>query len=239
MADASGREALPPRRPRSNLVTRVIAALVLVPLALVTAWLGGWPFALFWALGAAAVLYEWIALVSGPRRALWIAGGVLYAGLLLAATLLLRADPAFGLTAILLVFAVVWSTDIAGYFVGRAIGGRKLAPHISPGKTWAGAIGGAVAAVLAAAAVAALTPSAAVLPLAALGLLLSIASQGGDLFESFIKRHFGAKDAGFLIPGHGGVMDRVDGFCAAVVLAALIGLMRGGFAAPARGLMLW
>lgn len=212
---------------------------MLVPLALAAAYAGGWPFALFWTLCAAAVLYEWVALVSGPGRTLWIAGGVLYAGLPLMATLLLRADPAFGLAAILLIFAVVWSTDIAGYFVGRAIGGRKLAPRISPGKTWAGAIGGAVVAVLAAAAVAALTPSVPVLPLAALGLLLSAASQAGDLFESFVKRRFGAKDAGNLIPGHGGVMDRIDGFYAAVLVAALIGLARGGFAAPARGLMLW
>jgi phosphatidate cytidylyltransferase len=224
---------------RSNLLVRIAAALVLVPLALGTAYWGGWPYAAFWAVGALAVLYEWMALVNGPNaQPLWRIAGLFYASALFAGAVLLRNDPTYGLPAILLLFAVVWSTDIAGYFVGRAIGGAKLAPRISPGKTWAGAIGGGAAAVLAALCVAWATQSR-IVPLLMLGLLLSIASQAGDLLESFIKRRFGAKDAGFLIPGHGGVMDRVDGFWAALMVAGIIGLARGGFETPARGLMLW
>ena len=224
---------------RSNLLVRFVAALVLVPLALGTAYWGGWPYAVFWAVGTLAVLYEWMTLVKGPGALMpWRFAGVLYAAVLFAGAMLLRSDSAYGLPAILLLFAVVWTTDIAGYFVGRAIGGAKLAPRISPGKTWAGAIGGAAAAVLAAFCVARASESPA-LPLLLLGLLLSVASQAGDLLESFIKRRFGAKDAGFLIPGHGGVMDRIDGFWAALLVASVIGLARGGIEAPARGLMLW
>jgi phosphatidate cytidylyltransferase len=224
---------------RSNLLVRVIAALVLVPLALGTAYWGGWPYTVFWAAATLAVVYEWMSLVTGPGALMfWRAAGLLYAAALFAGAILLRADPVYGLPALLLLFAVVWSTDIAGYFVGRAVGGAKLAPRISPGKTWAGAIGGAAAAVLAAFCVASAVQTR-IVPLLVLGLLLSVASQAGDLFESFVKRRFGAKDAGFLIPGHGGVMDRIDGFWAALVVASVIGLIRGGVEAPARGLMLW
>jgi phosphatidate cytidylyltransferase len=242
MVGSAGRGSASPAA-RSNLFVRVVAALVLVPLALGTAYWGGWPYAVFWAVATLAVLYEWMSLVTGPKGEagalmLWRLAGLLYAGVLFAGAMALRSDTAYGFSAILLLFAVVWSTDIAGYFVGRAVGGAKLAPRISPGKTWAGAIGGAVAAVLAAFVVAA-TMQSQVLPLMVLGLLLSVASQAGDLLESFIKRRFGAKDAGFLIPGHGGVMDRIDGFWAALVVASVIGLIRGGLESPARGLMLW
>lgn len=237
---AGGASALPPAR--RNLLVRVAAALVMVPLALGTAWWGGWPYTLLWGAGALAVLYEWQTLVKGPggsgSLALWRLAGIAYAAALFAGAMLLRGDPVFGLSAIMLLFAVVWATDIAGYFVGRAIGGAKLAPRVSPGKTWAGAIGGAVAAVLAALGVAWVAGSP-LLPLVGVGLVLSVASQAGDLLESAVKRRFGAKDAGFLIPGHGGVMDRIDGFWAALVVASLIGLVRGGLDAPARGLMLW
>ena len=112
-------------------------------------------------------------------------------------------------------------------------------PQVSPSKTWSGAIGGAVAAILTALAVAhvaGLTPSFAI---AALAVVLSICAQSGDLFESALKRRFGAKDSGRLIPGHGGLMDRLDGFVIASMAAALIGLTRGGFEAPGRGLLEW
>jgi phosphatidate cytidylyltransferase len=142
----------------------------------------------------------------------------------------------------LFIFATVWATDIFAYFVGRAIGGAKLAPRISPGKTWSGAIGGAIAAVIAGTAVVWSFFSADGLWIPALTLVLSICSQIGDLFESFIKRRFGVKDSSHLIPGHGGVMDRVDGLffaCfAAFLLAIVISLTISGETMSLGGVLL-
>jgi len=117
---------------------------------------------------------------------------------------------------------VVWGTDIAAYFTGRAIGGPKLAPRISPGKTWSGAVGGAVIAMIAGTALIYVVEGAFLWPVAFLALILSIISQSGDLFESYIKRRFGVKDSSHLIPGHGGVMDRVDGLVFASIAAFLV-----------------
>ncbi len=153
--------------------------------------------------------------------------------------MVLRSDPEFGLPAVLFLFAVVWSTDILGYFVGRTIGGPRLAPHISPKKTWSGACGGALGALAAGIAVVYIAGGTALLPVACVAFVLSIASQAGDLFESAVKRRFGVKDASHVIPGHGGLMDRLDGFIAASGVAALVGIMRGGLDASARGLLLW
>jgi phosphatidate cytidylyltransferase len=154
----------------------------------------------------------------------WLPGGIVYAGLSGISLAAIRGDSQVGLIATLFMFAVVWSTDILAYFVGRAIGGPKLAPRISPGKTWSGAIGGTVAGVVIATGLAAIVFSRLVLWTAAIALVLSIASQIGDLFESFIKRRFGVKDSSRLIPGHGGVMDRVDGLVFACFAAFLLTL---------------
>jgi phosphatidate cytidylyltransferase len=169
----------------------------------------------------------------------WRVAGVGYAAIVLLAPVVLRRDHQLGLVAILFLFAVVWSTDVLGYFVGRAIGGPRLAPAISPNKTWSGACGGALGAVVAGVAVALTAGGMALAPAAAVALGLSVASQGGDLFESAVKRRFGVKDASHVIPGHGGLMDRLDGFIAASGVAALVGVMRGGIDAPARGFLLW
>jgi len=176
---------------------------------------------------------------SAPGRRWWGAAGVIYAGIVLMAPIVLRRDQEFGLLAILFLFAVVWSTDILGYFVGRAIGGPRLAPQISPKKTWSGAWGGALGALAAGVAVVYTAGNAALVPVACIAFVLSIASQAGDLFESAVKRRFGVKDASHVIPGHGGLMDRLDGFIAASGVAALLGVMRGGMDASARGLLLW
>jgi phosphatidate cytidylyltransferase len=168
-----------------------------------------------------------------------VASGIPYAGAIAVAPILLRADSANGFLAILFLFAIVWATDIVAYFAGRAIGGPKLAAGVSPNKTWAGALGGACAAVLAAVAIAAAARLRQWPALILVGLVLSVAAQAGDLFESAFKRRYGAKDASQLIPGHGGLMDRLDGFLAAAVVAAIIGVLRGGPGAPARGLLVW
>ncbi len=169
-------------------------------------------------------------LVDGTSR--WFPTGVVYAGLTGIALAGLRGADSAGLVAMLFLFAVVWATDILAYFVGRAIGGPKLAPRISPGKTWSGAIGGAVSAVVAGSLVAYFLVPGGVLWAALVALVLSACSQSGDLFESFIKRRFGVKDSSHLIPGHGGVMDRVDGLIfacfAAFLLAGVFSLIKGG-----------
>lgn len=191
---------------------------------------------------AAAVIvlgFFGVAAMASKARRIWCAAGLVYAAAILIAPALLRHDAALGFAAILFLFVIVWLTDITAYFVGRAVGGPKLMPRVSPNKTWSGAIGGTVAGVVGGIVVA---QQAGVAGLAAAGVvafLLSIVSQIGDLAESAIKRQFNAKDASQLIPGHGGLMDRLDGFVAAAAAGALIGLAHGGFDAPARGLMVW
>jgi phosphatidate cytidylyltransferase len=170
---------------------------------------------------------------------LWAAAGVLYAGSMLIACVLLRSDAQHGFVAIVFLFAIVWTTDILAYFVGRFVGGPKLWQRVSPKKTWSGAIGGVCGAVMAGLAVAYYAHLANPLAAAAIALILSVASQGGDLFESAFKRRFGVKDAGHVIPGHGGIMDRLDGFLVAAVVAAVIGIARGGLDGAARGLLVW
>jgi phosphatidate cytidylyltransferase len=183
------------------------------------------------AVGVVATFAE--AQLRGDGRSLAV--GLAYAGLAAISLALLRGSDTPGLWAILFLFAVVWATDILAYFVGRALGGPRLAPAISPGKTWSGAIGGAVGGIAAGAAVAAAAGRLS-LSLVLIGALLSIASQIGDLFESGVKRRYGVKDASGLIPGHGGLMDRVDGLVAAGFVLYVIGAIIGGLEQPARGL---
>jgi phosphatidate cytidylyltransferase len=136
------------------------------------------------------------------------------------------------------VLLITWVTDSGGYFAGRSIGGPKLWPRVSPKKTWAGAAGGFAASLVVAIGFAA-AGLGRVGPLLLLSAVLSVASQLGDLFESAVKRRFGVKDSSQIIPGHGGLMDRLDGFVAAVVVAALFGLLRSGADGVGRGLMVW
>ncbi len=178
-----------------------------------------------------------VALLSSVRKS-WVAAGLLYAASAEIAAVLVRLDPAEGMVALILVLLVVWATDIGAYFAGRRLGGPKLWPRISPRKTWTGAVGGFAASLAVAAGFAAVGLGRAG-PLLLLGAGLSIASQFGDLFESWVKRRFGVKDSSHLIPGHGGLLDRLDGFVAAVLLAAIVGLLRGGVDGVGRGLVIW
>jgi phosphatidate cytidylyltransferase len=180
------------------------------------------------ALAIGMVALGWLA---GRGHGIWAAAGALYAGALIVSVVLLRISPSFGLAAILWLFAVVWGTDVAAYFAGRSIGGPRLWPSVSPGKTWSGAIVGAVGGAVLGLLLAEWTNHLAVLFW--LGLAAAIVSEFGDLFESALKRRFGVKDSSSLIPGHGGLMDRLDGFVAASLFAALFAGLnaRGSFIA--------
>jgi phosphatidate cytidylyltransferase len=294
MSDAEPARPMPVGGSGNDLPLRIGSALVLAPLAVGVAYLGGWIFAAFWGIAALIVMWEWITLVSdndrrsvlmigivavalavalaasgvgagddlrdlrfaaapivlimgmlasgaiAPReRASWVAAGIPYAGAMGLAPIVLRSDAEFGFVAMIFLFAVVWVTDIAAYFVGRAVGGPKLEPRLSPNKTWSGSIGGLAGAVLAAVLVVQFSGAGSIGAAILIAMALSVFAQVGDLLESAIKRRFGAKDAGSLIPGHGGLMDRLDGFVAAAVLACLIGVAHGGIDAPARGLLIW
>jgi phosphatidate cytidylyltransferase len=231
----------PDQRGSRNLVTRIGVAAILIPLAIAAAWAGGWVwFALVLPI-AIGLFVEWLLIVRPapmPARLGWIIAGAVYALAAFLSAIAVRRDVDYGFAALLLVLAVVWASDIGGYFAGRSIGGPKLAPRISPNKTWAGAIGG-FALSLVVAALFAVSGQGAWLPLLVVAALLSVASQLGDLFESVVKRRFGVKDSSNIIPGHGGLLDRLDGFVAAVTLAALVGLLRGGVDGVGRGLLVW
>jgi phosphatidate cytidylyltransferase len=189
------------------------------------------------ALAALALGVAGTALLS-PRQRRWSSAGFLYAGAAQMASAVVRFDSATGFVALVFVMLIVWVTDIGGYFAGRGIGGAKLWPRVSPNKTWAGAIGGFGASLVIAAGFAAFGLGQA-WPLLLLAAVLSVVAQLGDLFESAVKRRFGVKDSSHIIPGHGGLMDRLDGFVAAMVLASIFGLLRGGVDGVGRGLMVW
>jgi phosphatidate cytidylyltransferase len=170
-------------------------------------------------VGAAA-----LALLAGVRgrTSRWIGFGLLYAGIPAVALMLLRAADPHGWLAVLYILLIVWATDTGAFFGGRAIGGPKLWPRVSPKKTWSGAIAGLATAMVVGLLTAWLSGVGGLMGAMLLALPLSIAAQGGDLLESGVKRHFGVKDSGHIIPGHGGVLDRIDGLLAAAALAWLI-----------------
>jgi phosphatidate cytidylyltransferase len=208
----------------------VIAALILFDNAQLT----------LLALAAFAAIAAILVFLRGGSW--WLPGGIVYSGLTGISLSAIRGESDIGLVAMIFIFAVVWATDILAYFTGRAIGGPKLAPRISPGKTWSGAIGGAVSGVIAGVAVFLSHFSLDDVRIPLLALALSVASQVGDLFESYMKRRFGVKDSSRLIPGHGGVMDRVDGLvfaCFAALLFVLVQVMAaGGQNAPMGAILL-
>lgn len=268
----------------SDLPARIGAAVVLMALALGSAWAGGAWFAAFWLAAALLVHWEWQSLIGGEHRALRVAAGsvglvaaaplaidgkllgaiaallagaalasaaagarppsrlmpgagALYAGAMLVSVCLLRMSWPYGLHAVLWLFAVVWGADVMAYFGGRLIGGPKLWPRVSPGKTWSGFWVG-IACGAGVGLFAAPGPGSTI-ALLGLGLATAAVAQGGDLFELSLKRRFGVKDFSHLIPGHGGLMDRLDGFIAAALFAACVGAMRHGIPDLAAGLFEW
>ena len=271
--------------PPSSLKTRILSALVLIPLAVGAAWAGGAVFAALCALAGVLIGWEWSRLfyTSKEKRnflGLWTGGGAIIAAILasttplfllplsgvvffapliwifaresrilpalggiyaafpVAALILFRNGAEYGIWAIVWLFGIVWATDIAAYFTGKTLGGPKLSPRWSPNKTWTGLLGGVAAASLVGIFIAHALGNTSGLILAVLSGAMAIVAQMGDIFESSLKRQAGVKDSSQLIPGHGGVMDRLDGLIAVSSLALVIGLIRGGTHA-AKGILLW
>jgi phosphatidate cytidylyltransferase len=270
----------------ADLGVRTFTALVLVPVVLADAWLGGVWFEVLAAFLGVLIAHEWaliahgrsssqfalhalaaicaamltpvigilqtviviagitllsagLVLIRQQKFTLWVPIGPLYASLPIIALVVLRRDGTLGWETILWLFLIVWAADICAYFAGRTIGGPKLAPRFSPKKTWAG-LGGAVlgAATISLFFAAYVPTKPAALPLAILAGLLALIEQAGDIFESAFKRQYGVKDSGTLFPGHGGVIDRVDGLVAVAVAAVFIGYFRNP-ELPAAGLLNW
>ena len=259
---------------RRELKRRALAAVVLAPLALGVAWLGGPLFVAFLLAAAIIVFLEWRRIVGETRwtlrsyvpiatlvataialptggpawagaalltgaavsagigvargRGPWLALGAVYAGLLFLGLGIVRGGGLPGAAAIFWLLLVVWAADTCAYFVGRRVGGPKLWPRVSPSKTWSGALGGLGGAILVGLLFLALGLASPMLPFIALTAIVAMASMAGDLLESAVKRRFQVKDASRLIPGHGGLMDRVDSLVAAGLVCAVIGLARGG-----------
>ena len=208
---------------KSDLWTRIGSAIILFAIAGTALWFGGLAFGLLLLVGGALVLVEWFQLVKrmtlggGAKAALNALGPILVLGAM--AGLWFIRDQ-LGMTAALWVFGMVWATDIGAYFAGRAFGGARLAPKISPSKTWSGLVGGMVAALIASATIGDRAGIIGV-PLW-IGLFMGLLAQLGDLAQSWMKRRAGVKDSGKLIPGHGGLFDRVDGVLpVALLLGAL------------------
>lgn len=208
---------------KSDLWVRVGSAIILFAIAGTALWFGGLAFGLLLLIGGALVIVEWLALVramtlgGGAKAGLTVLGPILVLGAI--AGLWFIRD-ALGVTAALWVFGMVWATDIGAYFAGRAFGGARLAPKISPSKTWSGLVGGMVAALIVSAT---LGDRGGIIGVPLwIGLIMGLLAQLGDLAQSWMKRRAGVKDSGKLIPGHGGLFDRVDGLLpVALVLGAL------------------
>ena len=201
----------------SELTRRSIVGAMLIVVALIAAALGGYAFAVLVALAACVMFYEWRRIVAGWGFG-WQVAGFVYALVPALALLWIRERSLVGLELLLWVFITTWSVDIGAYFAGRTIGGPRLAPAISPNKTWAGLIGGMLAAALFGGLWAWLLQLPSILiPLAA---PFAAAAQGGDLFESWLKRRAGLKDSGEWLPGHGGALDRLDGLVVVAILTA-------------------
>lgn len=220
MAGASSTAAVK----KSDLGVRTASAVVMLAVVGGDLWLGGWWWNALVVLVAVGVLWEWRGLVwrfvSGwPGRAGWMLGGLIYVGIAAYTLVELRGD----MHAMLRLVLGVVATDIGAYFAGRTIGGPKIAPAISPSKTWAGLLGGMTASAVVFALSSLFAPGPLQPPaLALLGAAVAVVAQAGDFFESWMKRRAGVKDSGRLIPGHGGLFDRVDGLLAVLFVAGFL-----------------
>lgn len=223
------------KKSANNLILRIISGAALIPVVLLVTFKGGVFFNMFIILVAILMSFEWAAMThlkpsdvldinSGKESALWKIIGVLYILLPTVSLIWIRQSDK-GANIVLWIFAIVWMTDICAFFTGKQIGGPKLAPSISPNKTWSGLLGGIIGASLTGFIFAKYNSSSQVLVLTIISGSLAIYAQIGDLVESWVKRKFKVKDSGKLIPGHGGVLDRVDGIVTVAPKVVLIMLI--------------
>lgn len=208
------------------MLPRVVSAAVLGPAVLAAIWFGFPWIDLMAALAAPIMVSEWIRLTRGRYLARMMT--VTYALAAVVALLWLRHQPESGRQTVLWIVACVWATDIGAYFLGVLAGGAKLAPSISPSKTWSGLVGGMAFAAVVSAACGWIFGAGHTVWLAIFGAMLAVVAQAGDLLESAAKRRAGVKDSGRIIPGHGGLLDRIDGLIAVLVVVAAIRLVVGG-----------
>lgn len=258
----------------TELVQRIAAAAVLIPVALGAVYLGGWAFSLLAALAAALMACEWENVTGGSRtgrhtvlnvvaalisllavsmgrvdvalvvigagalaaftiprhdgaRSWWPALGIIAVALPAVCLVWMRGGVA-GFTVVVWLLVVLWATDSGAYFAGKKFGGARLAPRISPGKTWAGSYGGTTAGALVGVVLAVLIQDVSAIRAVLASVFVSVVGQGGDIAISAVKRRFGVKDMGALIPGHGGVLDRLDSLLFAAVAVSLLAVMGGG-----------
>lgn len=218
----------------TNLKQRILSAAILAPVILMIIYFGRLPFTLLLTVITIIMAFEWHNMTSShastqdkAQTQFWQSLGIVYITLPVTSLFALRSLES-GFSIVLWMLIVVWATDIAAYFTGRALGGPKLAPTISPNKTWSGLGGGVLAAGLAGCIFTWIIAPAHLLPITLLSAVLAVVAQGGDLLESGLKRHFGIKDSGTLIPGHGGILDRIDGLITAAPVVAIIVLVNGG-----------
>lgn len=206
----------------SSLGLRLVSAAILAPLVLGIVYYGSWPFNVLVGLVALVLAAEWSNMVG--KRPLWLLLGLFYITFSCWALWRLRLDPEWGRLSLFWLLAVVWGADTGGFVFGMSLRGPKLAPAISPNKTWSGFIGGTLLAALGGWAVVFYMKGDASSQVLLYSAAIGVVSQVGDLFESWIKRRFGIKDSGAIIPGHGGLFDRVDGLVAAALAAALLNI---------------
>jgi phosphatidate cytidylyltransferase len=218
---------------RSDLRTRFLSAFAMVVVAFAAFWLGGYVFLAFVGLLAIGLLWEWWSLarritVSPLGQAGWLLAGLIYIGLSCA---MFAASYFLGIRALLpavIAVLLVIATDVGAYFVGRTVGGPKLWPRISPNKTWSGLAGGMVASAIALLLLSMPNSLGRAIYLIVFGFLVAIVAQAGDLFESRMKRMAGVKDSGRMLPGHGGLFDRLDGLLGVQFVQALLMLVATG-----------
>jgi phosphatidate cytidylyltransferase len=217
----------------SDLRTRFLSAFAMVVVAFAAFWLGGYVFLAFVGLLAVGLLWEWWGLarritINPVGRAGWLLAGLIYIGL---SCTMFAASYFLGILALLpaiIAVLLVIATDVGAYFVGRTVGGPKLWPRVSPNKTWSGLAGGMIASAIALLLLSTPNSIGRAIYLIVFGFLVAIIAQAGDLFESRMKRMAGVKDSGRLLPGHGGLFDRLDGLLAVQFVQALLMLVATG-----------
>lgn len=226
----------------ADLPKRLVTAIVMLVVSGTALWLGDMAWTVFVLIIGIGVWFEWSTLVlqfkpAGRGQTVWRSAGAIYSGMACAILIQVRDETA-GAALVLLIVGAVVGTDVGAYFLGRALGGPKIAPRISPSKTWAGLCGGVLGAsfvvwlvlsnagrILAAAPQAQVTAVETVnnpMTILGIGIAVAVTAQAGDFFESWMKRSAGVKDSGKLLPGHGGLFDRLDGLMAVLVVFGTI-----------------